>query len=336
MIRSFLGAIPWRGNIRDPRTLLLLAAFALTLIAIVMPPIQATRAGVDVLAVVDITGSMNVRDYKVDGKPAARLAIAKAALKRTIAQFPCPSRMGLALFTERVPFLLFEPFDVCKDYGAVAGAIDAIDWREGWEGDSHISTGLMRAIEMAKSLGSDLVFITDGQEAPPLPATGGTRFDGKKGDVRGLIVGAGGAALSPIPKFDERGSEIGFWGVDEVPHENRFGPPPADAESRPGYEARNAPFGAEAPKGTEHLSSVREPYLRQLASETGLTYAHLDGPGGFAGALVDAARPHESRGTLDLRWAPGLLALLALIGVYAATPVRDSLPRFRSLIGKVP
>ncbi len=318
-------SIDWRGNLADFRTLLLLVAMAGTVAAIVLPPVATTRDGVDVLAVVDITGSMNVRDYTLDGKPTSRLTIAKAALKDMIGALPCPSRLGLALFSERVPFLLFEPIDVCKDYSAVASAIESIDWREGWEGDSHISTGLFRAIDMARSLKADLLFITDGQESPPLPISGAPSFDGKVGAVRGLIVGAGDYALSPIPKFDDRGQEIGFWGIDDVPHENRFGPPPADAESRPGYEARNAPFGAEAPKGTEHLSSVREPYLKILADQTGLTYTHMTGTSGLAGPLVAAARPRPSPGFVDLRFIPGTAALLSMFVLYAVLPLRERL-----------
>lgn len=315
----------WHDNLADPRALLLLAAFVLGLAAIAMPPIPTIRAGVDVLAVVDITGSMNTRDYMQDGKPVSRLSVAKAALKDMIASLPCPSRVGLALFAERVTFLLFEPVDVCKDYGAVAGAIDSIDWREGWEGDSHIATGYFRAVAIAKGLKSDLVFITDGQEAPPLPLTGGPIFDGHKGEVRGLIVGAGGYALSPIPKFDDRGNEVGFWGAEDVPNESRFGLPPPDAESRPGYNARNAPFGAPAPAGNEYLSSVREPYLKSLGDQTGLTYLHMDGPGGLADALVSVATPYLSQGVVDLRWIPGGLALLALVGLFSFFPLRDRL-----------
>jgi mxaL protein len=307
----------WRRNLRDPLALLLLAALAFACIALALPPIPMTLVGVDVLAIVDITGSMNTRDYQTAGQPASRLVVAKAALKDMIGKLPCPSRLGLGLFSERVPFLLFEPVDVCRDYGAVAGAIDSIDWREAWEGDSHIAVGLFRSIDMAKSLGSDLIFITDGQEAPPLPASGHPAFEGKQGEVRGLIVGAGGYSLSPIPKFDDRGYEVGFWGVDEVPHENRFGPPPADAESRPGYNPRNAPFGSEMRKGTEHLTSVREPYLKQLSQETGLGYAHMGGASGLAAAYLPTATPHASRGLADWRWLPGGLALLTLLILFS-------------------
>jgi mxaL protein len=312
----------WRSNFKDPRTLLLLSALVSIWIAILLPPIPTPRAGVDVLVVVDITGSMNTRDYQLDGKPVSRLSIAKAALTKTMASLPCPSRIGLALFSERITFLLFEPVDVCANYGAVTGAIDAIDWREAWDGDSHIAAGLNHAVDTARSLNSDLVFVTDGQEAPPLPFSGGPPFEGEKGAVKGLIVGAGGYALSPIPKFDDRGQEIGFWGVDDVPHENRFGPPPPGAESRPGYEVRNAPFGAVAPKGTEHLSSVREPYLQSLADRTGLTYAHLSPTSDLAETLVSVAARNVGPGVVDLRWIPGTLALLALVTVYVILPVR--------------
>jgi mxaL protein len=299
----------------------------LVLIAIVAPPVPVLRAGVSVVAVVDITGSMNVRDYTLSGHPISRLDVAKRALQQMVERLPCPNRMGLALFSERVPFLLFRPVDVCGNYGAVFDAIGSVDWREAWEGDSHISAGLMSAIEIARESNADLIFITDGQEAPPLPASGGTPFDGKLGEVRGLIVGAGGYQLSPIPKFDDRGNQIGFWSVDEVPHESRFGLPPPDAASRPGFEARNAPFGAVAPKGTEHLSSVREPYLRSLASQTGLTYLHLSPDVDLAEALLASAKPRVGRSLIDISWVPVLLALILLVLFYGTDVFRAPLMR---------
>lgn len=320
----------WRDNSRDPRTLLLFAAVLLMVVSMWLPSIPMTRNGVNVLVVVDITGSMNTRDYLADGRPLSRLDLAKIQLKEMLGKLPCSSRVALALFSERVAFLLFEPIEVCRNYGAVAGAIDAIDWREAWEGDSRIASGLFNAVDMAKELNTDLLFVTDGQEAPPLPFSGGPRFEGKVGEVRGLILGAGGYALSPIPKFDDRGREIGYWGVDDVPHENHSGPPPPDAESRPGYNARNAPFGSAVPKGTEHLSSVREPYLRTLASQTGLTYAHMEQASGIASVLERAATPRSTRSAADLRWICGVLALSALLLVHLAFPVAGRANRFLS------
>jgi len=302
-----------RSNLKDGRLLLLAAAFGFALLAAVMPPFQMTRKAFDVLVVVDITGSMNTRDYTLNGVQVSRLTVTKLALKKMLQHLPCSSRLALGLFSERISFLLFEPTEICKNYGALDKAIEAIDWREAWEGDSHVATGLFRAIDIARSLDCNLLFMTDGQEAPPLPLMGGPVFDGQKGEVRGLILGVGGYALSPIPKFDDRGNEIGFWGVDDVPHESRFGAPPADAEAREGYEARNAPFGAVAPKGTEHLSSVRETYLKTLADTTGLAYAHLADSSDIAKEIETAAQARAQLGTYDARWLAALCSFICLM-----------------------
>ncbi|MDP4021377.1 VWA domain-containing protein [Methylobacterium sp. NEAU 140] len=322
-------------NLRGPRFLALALALALAVAALVVHPLAITRTGVAVLAVVDITGSMNTRDYTVDGRPESRLDAAKAALRRLVADLPCGSRMALGLFTERRPFLLFEPVEVCADFAPLDGALAALDWRMAWEGDSRIAAGLDRALAMAAGLGVDLLFITDGQETPPLPAGRTPGFDAKPG-VRGLIVGAGGYSLAPIPKFDDRGRERGFYAETDVQQENRFGPPPADAEAREGYNPRNAPFGAAAANGTEHLSSVREGYLKELAAATGLAYAHLDGPGGLDAPLRAAATPRPLPGQVDLRPILAAAALLLLLGSLLAAPLaalgrgRFTVPRTRS------
>ncbi|WP_232631774.1 vWA domain-containing protein [Methylobacterium sp. Leaf118] len=310
--------LPIARNLRDRRFQALAAALALALGAALAGPLPLTRSGVAVLAVVDITGSMNVRDYTVDGKPASRLDTAKAALRRLVPDLPCGSRLALALFTERRPFLLFAPIEVCADFAPLDGALDGLDWRMAWEGDSRIAAGLHRAIAMAGELDTDLLFLTDGQETPPLPSTGLPAFEGRPGAVRGLIVGAGGYGLSPIPKFNDRGRETGFYGATDVPQENRFGPPPADAESREGYNPRNAPFGAAAAEGTEHLSSVREAHLKALAGQTGLTYAHLAGPDGLAGPLLAAATPRPLPGRFDPRPVLGGLALALALAAFLA------------------
>lgn len=317
-----LGALILR-NLSDGRLRLLAGALGLVALSFVARPFPLTRDGVAVLATVDITGSMNVRDYAgTDGMPASRLDTAKAALRSVVAGLPCGSRLALGLFTERRPFLLFTPIETCSGFAPLDGALAGIDWRMAWEGDSRISAGLFRSIAMAEELGTDLVFITDGQEAPPLQSRGGPPFEGRPGAVRGLIVGAGAPGLSPIPRYDDRGRETGFYGAGDVQQENRFGPPPADAESREGYNPRNAPFGAAAAGGTEHLSSVREPYLRKLAGETGLTYAHLDGPASLGAALTATATPRPVPGHFDLRPVLGGIALLLLLAAFLAPHLR--------------
>ncbi|TNC14029.1 VWA domain-containing protein [Methylobacterium terricola] len=312
---------------------LLAGALALTALTGLVPSLPVTGPRVEAVVVIDITGSMNTRDERLDGKPASRLDKAKATLRGLAAALPCGSRLGLGLFAERRAFLLFEPIETCADFGALDGALAGLDWRMGWEGDSRIAAGLFRAIALAGDLGSDLVFVTDGHEAPPLPARGGPAFEGKPGAVRGLIVGAGGHSPVPIPRYDDRGREIGFYGAEDVPHENRFGPPPPEAEHREGYNPRNAPFGSHAAPGQEHLSSVRDAYLRGLAAETGLAYAPLDAPGGLAEALTAAATTRSRPVRLDLRPVLGAAALAALLVLFGLLPwhirLRETVSRLR-------
>ncbi|ATQ68952.1 MULTISPECIES: vWA domain-containing protein [Methylosinus] len=312
-----------RPDWRDPRLWSLLAAAALLASSFLAPRLAVARPGYDALLVVDITGSMNTRDYAAGGRPQSRLDAVKTALRETIAGLPCASRVALGVFAERRPFLLYEPIETCGNFALIGASIDALDWRMGWEGDSHIAAGLYRAIDLAKELHADLLFFTDGQEAPPLPASGGPSFDGAPGETRGLIVGVGGYELSPIPKFNDEGREIGFYGLDDVPHENRHGLPPPGAEQREGYNARNAPFGATMAAGVEHLSSVREPYLRTLAQTTGLAYAHLEGAAALARAYESAATPRRREAMLDLRPVFGASASALLLVAFLATPVLE-------------
>lgn len=313
----------------DARFLSLAFAMAMLVAAFLFPRAEATRNGADLLLTLDITGSMNTRDYALDGAPASRIEFAKRAMRRLVADLPCPSRVALAIFTEREPLLLFEPIDVCENFAAIDAAIAGLDWRMAWEGDSRISAGLFRAVEMARRIDADLVFITDGQEAPPLPTYGAPAFEGERGKVFGLILGAGGYEPAPIPKFDERGRETGFYGVDEVPHESRFGLPPPGSEQREGYNPRNAPFGGEMAAGSEHLSSVREPYLRRLAETTGLAYAHLEKPEAIAPALLAVAHRRPSRAPVDLRPAYAAAALGGFVILYLVVPLAEFFARRR-------
>ncbi|WP_425487341.1 vWA domain-containing protein [Methylocystis heyeri] len=314
---------------RDFRLSLLVGAFGLTLLALAGPSVSFHRPSFDTLAVVDITGSMNTRDYLDGGRPVSRLEHIKSTLRDLVGGLPCGSRVALGVFSERRSFLLFEPLEVCDDYAPLAGAIEALDWRMAWEGDSRISSGLFRAIGDARELGVNLMFFTDGQEAPPLPISGSPPFEGRIGGVRGLIVGVGGYELSPIPKFDDNGREIGFYGAEDVPHENHFGLPPPGAEEREGYNARNAPFGAAVAVGLEHLSSVREPYLLSLSERTGLSYAHLTDAHRLLGAFKAAAAPQYRSFPQSLRPALGGAAAALLIGLYILLPAFESLERKR-------
>ncbi|MDQ0511527.1 vWA domain-containing protein [Ancylobacter amanitiformis] len=306
------------GTLRDWRFWLLGTALLALVAALFLPRLTLTREARDLLVVIDVTGSMNVRDYEVDGAPTARLAVAKRAARDLLAALPCQSRLGLGIFTERRSFLLFEPAEVCENYAAIDGALEGLDWRMAWEGDSHVARGVHAALAIAASLPADLVFLTDGQEAPPLAGGALPAFEGEPGKVAGVIVGVGSPNPSPIPKFDADGRETGFYAEQDVPQEDRSGPPPADAPSRAGWNPRNAPWGGEAATGTEHLSTLREGHLGNLAAQTGLGFAVLRDAGALV-AVVDTntrVRPVALR--VDIAAIPAALALLCLTLLFTA------------------
>ncbi len=309
--------------VHNIRFWLTLAAMITAGMAIVLPTIQHERQTFNLLSVLDITGSMNTRDMLLEGRPVSRLDMMKDALRQLLTALPCGSQMGVAIFTERRPFLLFEPVEVCGNFEALDREIAALDWRMAWEGDSHIASGLYRSVALAGDLDVDLIFMSDGQEAPPLPWIGRPHFEGKAGLVKGLIVGAGGYEPSPIPKFDEFGREMGFWQPGDVPYENASAPPPPGAEEREGFNPRNAPFGGVAVSGHEYLSSVDEAHLKELASETGLSYMHFDGFQNFMSSLEDAAKPRRTATGIDIKWIPAAFSLAFLLVIYGMLPILD-------------
>lgn len=280
------------------------ASAGLALVAALGPSVQGRRDLRELLVVVDITRSMNVRD--MGGQ--SRLDAAKPALTRWIARQPCGTRIGLGFFTERRSLTLLEPVEICADFAALTGALQALDWRMAWEGDSMIAKGLNHALDRAAGLRAGLVFVTDGQEAPPLPYSGAETWGGDS--PGGVILGVGGDTPAPIPKFDDLGREAGFYEAGDVQHAPaRIGPPPADAESRPGYNPRNNPYGEADLAGNEHLSALRAAYLAELAAPRGLGFLRLaEGP-----AALDAAIAAH----VPARAAPAARPLAPLLGTAA-------------------
>lgn len=307
--------------LRDWRFWLLAAALIAIVAALLAPRIAQIRTARDVLVVIDVTGSMNVRDQELAGNPERRLDAARRAARALLAGLPCASRLGLGIFTERRSFLLFEPAEVCENFAAMDGAIAGLDWRMAWEGDSFVARGVHSAIALAQGLKADLVFLTDGHEAPPLAGGALPDFEGEAGAVKGLLVGVGGSEPAPIPKFDEDGREIGFYAEQDVPQENRMGAPPEDAPSRAGYNPRNAPWGGDAATGTEHLSAMRAEHLRALAAQTGLGFAPLSRPDPLIAAVEGETRARPVTVRVDTAPLPAALGLLALCALFAAAAI---------------
>ena len=81
--------------------------------------------------VIDISQSMNTRDYQLGEHTISRLQAVKDTLSNSLGQIPCGSKVGLAIFTEYRSFLLLAPIDVCANYAELSASINHISGKNG-------------------------------------------------------------------------------------------------------------------------------------------------------------------------------------------------------------
>jgi mxaL protein len=284
-------------------------AFLLLLVAIFMPLFDVPRATYDYLVVFDITQSMNVEDYDLDGVPVSRLTFAREAVRRTLHELPCGSRVGWGVFAEYRTLVLLAPIEVCSNYNDLLASLDRIDGRMRWGNASEISKGLFWAMRGARDVGGHprVLFLTDGQEAPPVDGDGLAMFDDlKRGDIGGWLIGVGGYTPRPIPRTDADGRPIGFWHADEVVQ-------------------RDIKTGHATIASHEHLSEVREPYLRTLAREVDFEYLHMSRLESVREAMLHPRFAEQRRAPTDFAWVAAVAALVTLVfGFTRALPWRLS------------
>lgn len=288
------------------------AAAILTAVAIAHPRIPFERNVFRYFFVIDITQSMNVRDYHLSGQPADRLGFVKQTLADALFDLPCGSEVGLGLFTTRNAELLFEPLEVCEHLPIIADVLSHIDWRMAWAGDSYIATGLYNALRQVglRKPPVRLVFLSDGQQTPDEPIT--PPFMGKPGEVKGLLVGIGGSQPMLVPKLDRENRQTGYW-------ENTDLGAPEDRTPTQQFEANTIP---DAPPSGFYLSRLHEDHLKRLAATTGLDYLRLDAGDDLRRALRAGRYGELHRVQVDL--APFLAgaAWLLLIASYWQPPRR--------------
>src|SRR6267154_1960702 len=161
----------------------------------------------DGIVVLDITQSMNTLDTVIAGQPASRMAFAKARLHQALARLPCGSRLGWGVFTEYRSYLLLMPVEVCATYRDLSATLERIDGGMAWAGSSQITKGVFSALRISAHMPERpaVVFVTDGHEAPPLRSDFEPVVPDEARDTPGIIVGVGGDALRPIPKYDPDG-----------------------------------------------------------------------------------------------------------------------------------
>ena len=181
-----------------------------------------------------------------------------------------------------------------------------------WALSSEVSKAAFVAIDQAKLMdpSPDVVFITDGHEAPPLHDTLFPKYKGKLDDVSGIFVGIGGDKLLPIPKHDIDGTEDGFWQQNDVMHEDVYASLRNDTDEVRSARPRN-----------EHLSSQKKTHLEQLAKMLGFDYVVSPSQ---ANTVVDALK-HKVKTrdqVVQYDWTPWFVSVALFLLILLYFPIR--------------
>jgi mxaL protein len=297
------------GFLRHHRDSALLSAAALLLlIALFRPTVDVQRGIYSYLLVVDISQSMNTEDMSIDGKPASRIAYTRRLLHDMVASMPCGTRVGMAFFAGASVALQYSPIEVCENYAAIQDNIAHMEWRMAWSGNSRLRQGAQAIAHLTRTLRepSQVLFFTDGEEAPRLHAFNTLDLSGFQGGRGWLVVGIGSDKGTPIPKYDENNKLLGYWSAES------FQMQPGVAQiSQENFGARDD--GVALLDSSRQLSRLDEEYLKKYTAEIGSDYVRGDNLASVQSAITSL--PPARRDTAPLRldaFLAGLAGLLIL------------------------
>jgi mxaL protein len=306
---------------------LLSASLLLLLLALLRPSVQVQRDIYTFLLVVDITQSMNTADMTLDGKPASRIAYTRRLLHDTVASLPCGTRVSLAFFAGASVALQYSPIEVCRNFDAIQDNIEHMEWRMAWSGNSRLRQGAQAIAHLTRTLGerSQVVFFTDGEEAPRLHAFNTLDLSGFQGGKGWLVVGIGTEKGAPIPKYDESNKLLGYWSAES------FQMQPGVAQiSQENIGARNDDVAFS--DSSRQFSRLDEAYLKNYSAEIGSDYVRGDSIAAVQNAISSLKPARHDVAPLEIdRLLAGLAGLL-LLGAYLP---HHPLALLRRLLGRV-
>jgi Ca-activated chloride channel family protein len=189
-----------------PATLLILRGVALVLLVIALARPQIGKSdskvkteGIDIVLAVDVSGSMQAMDFKLQGKETDRLTVVKHVVKEFINSRP-NDRVGMVAFAGRA----YVASPLTLDHDWLDRNLERI--KVGLiEDGTAIGAGLGTAVNRlrdTKAKSKVIILLTDGVEnvrkVPPLDAAKAAQQFG----VRVYTIGAGTKGSAPMPVFD--------------------------------------------------------------------------------------------------------------------------------------
>ncbi|HQO16833.1 MAG TPA: VWA domain-containing protein [Methylotenera sp.] len=251
--------------------LLLLAVLTLLLLALLKPSIPVKRDIHSYFFIVDITQSMNAADMQVNGKPASRLDHTKQLLHETISSLPCDTKVGLGMFSGVNVVTLYLPVEVCANFSAIQDTLDHVDWRNAWTADSRVRESMLSTSRVVSNFPepAQVVFFTDGEEAPKLHAFNTRDLSTLQNADGWLLVGIGSEKGAAIPKYTEKNQLLGYWS-----HESMQLAPGAAPIAAAGLLNRKKDIAESV--NDRYLSKLSEASMQAMAKEISATYVRGD------------------------------------------------------------
>jgi mxaL protein len=305
---------------RHRRDITLLTLSLLCLIAAIFKPTFPVKRDIySYLLVADISQSMNVIDETINGKPVTRMQYQQHLMHRIVSEMPCGTQVGVSLFAGVSVAALYTPIEVCENFHAIEDSIDHLDWRMAWSGNTRIRESMFTLARLIRSFPApaQVVYFTDGEEAPKLHAFNTKDLTGFQGGNNWLFVGIGSDKGTAIPKLDENNQVIGYWSSES------FAMQPGIAqisEANIGIRDDNV-----APSESDRfLSKLDEKYIESVAKEVGGNYINGDSLQSVLAAMNKQPPARRDNADYPLRWIlAGLSGILFLMAYIPKHPIQE-------------
>ena len=245
----------------------LLVSFILLLLALINPSIPINQSLYNYILIADISQSMNTEDMKINQKTVSRLDYTKHIMSRLVEDFPCGTKVSIGMFAGVSVSATYSPIEVCENFSNINTTISKLDWRASWSGNTRIRESVINLARLIRSFpeSAQVVYFTDGEEAPKLHVFNTRDLEQFQGGNDWLFVGIGSNEGAPIPKYDNKNQLIGYWSNDS------FALQPGIAqisESNIGVRDNKVASGAT----DRYMSKLDSEYLEKLAKEIGGFY----------------------------------------------------------------
>jgi len=197
-----------------PSLLLLLRGATLVLFVAALARPQLGRSeskvrteGIDIVLVLDISGSMQAMDYEKAGQRESRIDAVKEVVRDFIRSRP-NDRIGMVVFGTRA----YVASPLTLDHDWLERNLDRV--RIGMvEGNTAIGAGIgtgVNRLRDTKAKSKVIVLLTDGGENVHNPPAMEAAKAAKEFNVRVYTIGTGSQGIAPMPVFDRAGNLMGY------------------------------------------------------------------------------------------------------------------------------